>query len=100
MMDWNGNGRKDLGDKIRSEERRVGKEGISRSKHSSKPKIKADITKPVKPWKVLMQVIFLFAGLAMLYPIVKIESDGERIILMIVQILLFLVSLEFGRDKN
>ena len=36
----------------------------------------------------------------MLYPIVKIESDGERIILMIVQILLFLVSLEFGRDKN
>ncbi len=97
MMDWNGNGRKDSGDKI------IGYEiykDISRSKHSGKPKIKADITKPVKPWKVLMQVIFLFAGLAMLYPIVKIESDGERIILMIVQILLFLVSLEFGKDKD
>ena len=93
-MDWNGNGRKDLGDKI------IGYEiynDISKSKHSSRPKIKADITKPVKPWKVLMQIIFLFAGLAMLYPIVKIESDGGRIILMILQILLFLVSLEFGK---
>ena len=47
-----------------------------------------------------MQIIFLFAGLAMLYPIVKIESDGERIILMIVQILLLLVSREFGKDKD
>lgn len=97
FMDWNGNGRKDLSDKI------IGYEiykDISRSKRSNKPKIKADITKPVKPWKVLMQIIFLFAGLAMLYPIVKVESDGERIILMILQILLLLVSREFGKDRD
>ena len=40
-MDWNGNGRKDLGDKI------IGYEiykDISNSKHSGRPKIKADIT--------------------------------------------------------